>query len=163
MIAIDELIVGSYVLKENPNHGNRNEICKVSIKVDNSQVSLIRMRVFEDFTEIPVLKDDFRYIQPSNPVDIHLIKPCPLNIISLEEFGFESESLNEYTQTFVKHPLEIIYNIANGFEYNINGHFAKASSLHQLQNLYYTLTKNTLKLRDVEENLEKINKRFNID
>lgn len=163
MIVSDELIVGSYVLKENPNHGDRNEICKVSIKVDNSKVSLISMRVFEDFSGIPILKDDFRYIQPSNPVDIHLIKPCPLNIISLKELGFESESLNEYTQKFVKHPLEIIYNLANGFEYNINGHFVEASSLHQLQNLYYILTKQTLVLKGVEKKLEIICKDYNIN
>ena len=79
MIEVNELRVGNYVLLPNPNHNNRNEICRVSVaNRDKNYVSLTRMSLFEDLTPIPKIGKNDRYTFPNNPIGLDKIYPFRL-------------------------------------------------------------------------------------
>lgn len=105
MIKVNELRVGNYVLLPNPNHNNRNEICRVSVaNRDKNYVSLIRMSLFEDFTTIPKIGENDKYTFPNNPIGLDKIYPFRLKesiLISSPDAVFNNISLDE------NEPLEI--------------------------------------------------------
>lgn len=82
--------------------------------------------------------------------DLECIKPIPLTEEILLNSGFEKTVFNDHTDNYNLHPLQILYNVANGFEYfhqQFGGKFVKLASVHQLQNLYFALAKKELEVK----------------
>lgn len=82
-----------------------------------------------------------KYIFESELADEQL-SPIKLTEKRLLNCGFEKEKMNEHTDHYNLFPLQIFYNVANGFEYfhsQFGGKFIKVKYIHQLQNLYFIL------------------------
>lgn len=156
MIDIKELEIGNIVLKENPNHGNLEELCRV-FNIRDSVASLERLGKYINskglFKKFPKIEQNNALIIIQNPVDFHLLKPVNITQDILIRCGFRS---TEDDYTFIKNIQPNIYDVnlycheSKGFsvelvDYNVNDvkkkHSEWFNGLHKLQNIYYEFTK----------------------
>lgn len=166
MIPLDELRIDNLILKVNPNAGvDKPEICKVFfINRKDCNVSIRRLRKCLHngaIIDLPKVGENDTYIFPSNPVDFNLILPIPLT----EEILSKSPDVTSNSKVFIN-PRDVddqeektyflgnikLIDLENGewkaeyysLENVLNNHLILY--VHELQNLYFSLTNNPLTL-----------------
>ena len=141
MIDIKELRIGNYVLAFNINY-NANEVRRV-FKINDKSASLEQLEICivdGQLRKITIDKDG-RFVFIANPCVESCMIPIPITEKILLKCGFKKKPWGS-TTVYYQNKIEIDAHFClYGVDYNI-----QLKSLHQLQNLYFTLTGKELKV-----------------